>query len=111
FVLGRKGRDFFNKRNYPVMDEVIGIPDSPRFSDIKHIASAAVKGFEAGEFDELHLVYNEFRNAISQVPVVKTLLPLTQEEFTDNKAEYQYEPSAEEVLNVLLPRYAETLIY
>lgn len=111
FVLGRKGRDFFRKRNYPVMDEVIGIPDSPRFSDIKHIASAAVKGFEAGEFDELHLVYNEFRNAISQVPVIKTLLPLAQEQFADNKAEYQYEPSAEEVLNVLLPKYAETLIY
>lgn len=111
FVLGRKGRDFFRKRNYPVMDEVIGIPDSPRFSDIKHIAAAAVKGFEVGDYDELHLVYNEFRNAITQIPVIKTLLPLAQEEFADNKAEYQYEPSAEEVLNVLLPRYAETLIY
>src|SRR5690606_30867741 len=48
FVIGRKGRDFFKKRNYPVIEEVTGIPDSPTFADIKPIAAAAVKGYESG---------------------------------------------------------------
>ena len=112
FVIGRKGRDFFKKRNLPIIEEVTGIPDSPTFADVKPIAAAAVKGYESGEFDELNLVYNEFRNAISQVPVVKRLLPLAQDELTSGgKASYEYEPSPEVVLGVLLPKYAETLVY
>ena len=112
FVVGRKGRDYFKRRNLPIIEEVTGIPDAPTFADIKPIAAAAVRGFESGEFDELNLVYNEFRNAISQIPVVKRLLPLAQEELSSGgKANYEYEPSPEAVLNVLLPKYAETLVF
>lgn len=111
FIIGRKGRDFFRKRRFPVLDEMTGMPDSPRFSDVRHLASAAVQGFVNGEFDELYLVYNEFINAVTQRPVLKKLLPLAQEEFEPVQAEYEYEPSAQAVLDVLLPRYAETLIY
>jgi len=112
FVIGRKGRDFFRKRNYPVVEEVIGLSDSPTFSDVKPIAAAAVQGFVDGTYDELNIIYNEFHNAISQTPVVKRLLPLAGDQLsTGNKANYEYEPSAEEVLNVLLPKYAETLVY
>jgi len=114
FVIGRKGRDFFRKRNYPVLQEVTNMPDTPIFEDVKAIANATVKGFEDENYDELHLVYNEFHNAITQKPVIKQLLPLSQEELSSEskgKAGYEYEPSAEEVLDVLLPRYAETLVY
>lgn len=111
FIIGRQGRDFFRKRNYPVLDEMTGMPDSPRFSDVKHLANAAVQGFVNEEFDELFLVYNEFHNAITQRPVLKKLLPLAQDEFEPVQAEYEYEPSAQAVLDVLLPRYAETLIF
>lgn len=112
FVIGRKGRDFFKKRNFPIADEATGLPDSPNFSDIKEIASKAVAYFEQERFDELYLVYNKFINAMSQTPTERKLLPLA--ELADNgsnKADYEYEPSAEEVLDVLLPKYAETLIY
>jgi F-type H+-transporting ATPase subunit gamma len=111
FVIGRKGRDFFKKRNFPIIEEVSGIPDSPTFADIKPIAAAAVRGFESGEYDELNLVYNEFRNALTQIPVIKRLLPLAQDELSGGKASYEYEPSPEVVLDVLLPKYAETLVY
>lgn len=111
FVIGRKGRDYFRKRDMKVDYDLTGIPDAVTFGDIKPIASVAVGGYESGEFDELHLVYNEFHNAITQVPVVKQLLPLKQGEFNGAAADYEYEPSAEEVLNVLLPKYAETLVY
>lgn len=110
-VIGRKGRDFCNRRGYAIYREVTGLPDMPRFNDIKSITSAAVGGYIAGEYDELNLIYNEFRNAMYQVPVVKRLLPLSRDEFETAQANYEYEPSAEEVLNDLLPKYAETIIY
>lgn len=110
FIVGRKGRDFFKKRNIPIVQEVTGLADKPAFADIKNIANAAVSNFENGSYDELYIVYNEYKNAISQIPVMKRLLPL--EEVTSGAISgYEYEPSPEGVLDVLLPRYAETLIY
>jgi len=111
FVIGRKGRDFFARRDIPIVDEVTGLADSPKFSDIKDIAAKAVQGFEAGTYDEIHLAYNEFRNAVTQIPTLKRLLPLGEMKAGGDTADYEYEPSAEEVLNVLLPKYAETLVF
>ncbi|HUC92597.1 MAG TPA: ATP synthase F1 subunit gamma [Paenibacillus sp.] len=113
FVIGRKGRDYFRRRNMPIRQEVTGLSDSPSFADIKSIANQAVKGFEEGVYDELYLYYNEFVNALTQIPTEKKLLPLS--DVTAGAAagvtSYEYEPSAEDVLNVLLPKYAETIIY
>lgn len=115
FVIGRRGRDFLKRRNIPIVEEITGLPDSPSFTDIKPIAAAAVRGFENGAYDELILAYNEFRNAITQIPSLKKLLPLDASELggatQGANADYEYEPSAEEVLQVLLPKYAETLVY
>lgn len=113
FAIGRKGRDFFKKRNYPLIGEIIGLSDSPAFTDIKDIVRTAVQMYAEGVFDELYLVYNEFVSAISQRPVEKKLLPLVDlEAETGNlNTQIDFEPSAEGVLNVLLPRYAETLIF
>lgn len=110
FVIGRKGSNFFKKRNVPIIQEVTGLPDSPKFSDIKSIAAAAVANFENGSYDQLFLVYNKFQNAISQIPTMVRLLPMEEVKGTST-ASYEYEPSAEGVLEVLLPKYAETIIY
>ncbi|PZE19400.1 ATP synthase F1 subunit gamma [Paenibacillus xerothermodurans] len=110
FVIGRKGRDFFRKRNIEIVEEVTGLSDSPSFSDIKAVAAAAVKNYELGSYDRLYLVYNRFMNAISQIPTVKQLLPMEDIGGTA-AANYEYEPSPEGVLEVLLPKYAETLVY
>ncbi|MBD0384314.1 ATP synthase F1 subunit gamma [Paenibacillus sedimenti] len=110
FVIGRKGSNFFSKRNIPIVEEVTGLPDSPKFSDIKSIAASAVTNFENGTYDQLFLVYNQFKNAITQIPTMVRLLPM--EDVTGaSAASYEYEPSPEGVLEVLLPKYAETLIY
>ncbi|MFC0390459.1 ATP synthase F1 subunit gamma [Paenibacillus mendelii] len=112
FVIGRKGRDYFTRRNIALSEEATGLSDSPKFSDIKSIAAKAVRGFEEGAYDELYLVYNQFQNAMMQIPVLKRLLPLDQlQSDGGNKVDYEYEPNPEEVLNVLLPKYAETVIY
>lgn len=111
FVVGRKGRDFFRRRGIEIVEEVTGLSDSPTFADIKSVAAAAVKNFEDGTYDELYLVYNQFKNAITQIPTVKRLLPMEDVSGTVSVANYEYEPSPEGVLEVLLPKYAETLIY
>ncbi|MFD2615503.1 ATP synthase F1 subunit gamma [Paenibacillus gansuensis] len=111
FVIGRKGRDYFKRRDMPIIEEITGLSDAPVFSDIKSIAYSAVKNFEIGTYDELYLVYNEFVNALTQVPVSKKLLPLEEVGGSGNTASYEYEPSAEGVLEVLLPKYAETLVF
>jgi F-type H+-transporting ATPase subunit gamma len=111
-VVGRRGRDFFKKRNMPVLDEVTGLSDAPKFSDIKELASRAVTNYTLGVYDQLYIVYNKFHNAISQEPVLNRLLPLEVEgSSAATGANYEYEPSPEEVLDVLLPKYAETLIF
>mgnify|MGYP001294654171 CR=1 FL=1 len=110
FVVGRKGRDFLKKRNIPMIGELTGLSDSPTFADIKPLATQAVNGYVDGTYDELYLVYNKFHNAISQEPVLNRLLPLNMEGQTVT-ADYEFEPSAEAVLDVLLPKYAETLIF
>jgi F-type H+-transporting ATPase subunit gamma len=112
FVIGRKGRDYFKRRNMPVVEEVLGLSDAPTFADIKTIANSAVSKFSAGEYDELYIYYNQFVNALTQVPTETRLLPL--DNIGGNGAEvsqYEYEPSAEAVLEELLPKYAETLVY
>ncbi|MVP01500.1 MULTISPECIES: ATP synthase F1 subunit gamma [Paenibacillus] len=112
FVVGRKGKDFFKRRNIPVFDEVTGLSDSPTFADIKQLASSAVQNFIDGSYDELYVIYNQFHNALTQTPIEKKLLPLEQTESGGNAiSSYEYEPSAEGVLEVLLPKYAETVIF
>lgn len=114
FAIGRKSRDFFAKRDYPLIGEITGLSDFPTFSDIKRVTEAVVKMYEEGTFDEVYLIYNKFNSAISQTPITKQILPLQDvggEEAAGLSASYIYEPSAEEVLEKLLPKYAETLIY
>lgn len=111
FVIGRKGRDYFRRRNMPIGKEIIGLSDSPTFADIRAVSSAAVGMFAAGEYDELYLCYNQFVNALTQIPTSKRLLPLEEVGGNATVTNYEYEPSPEGVLEVLLPKYAETLVY
>ncbi len=111
FVIGRKGREYFRRRNMPIMEEVIGLSDAPVFSDIKNIAHSAVNSFASGAYDELYIFYNKFVNAITQIPTEMRLLPLDDIGEGTSVSTYEYEPSAEGVLEVLLPKYAETLIF
>lgn len=113
FVIGRKGRDFLKRREFPIVGEIIGLSDAPTFLEIKNIANTVVSMYAEGVFDQVYVHYNEFVSAMTQVPSEMKLLPLTniKSEETSVSAIIEFEPSAEEVLNVLLPRYAETLIY
>lgn len=111
-AIGKKGLQFFEKNKMPVVESITGLKDQPSFAEIKAIASKAVSLFSEGVYDELYMYYNHYVSAISQKVTEKKLLPITdlqQEQKT--LSSYEYEPSEEEILNELLPQYAESLIY
>jgi len=132
-LVGRKGRDFFVRRGFPVLFELTGLFQRLRFDDAQAIAKAATDAFLAGDVDRVVLVYNEFRSVMSQRVVVDQLLPIGRAaaEGSDPKfgpdsgtlappppggdarslIEYLYEPSPQEIFNLLLPRYVEVQVY
>lgn len=110
-AIGRMGADFCRKQNLPVTDVVTGLQDQPEYAEIKEIASKAVQMYEDEEIDELIIIYNHFVSAISQVVQTNTLVPISNIDTTKATSSYEYEPNEEQILNVLLPQYAESLIY
>lgn len=110
--LGRVGRDFFRMRGIEAIESTTGLPDQPSFADVKEIVRKTVDLFSQGAYDELYMYYSHFVNAIQQDVTVKKVLPLTEIESSGGRlSSYEFEPSAEEILEVLLPQYAESLIY
>lgn len=110
-AIGRMGRDFFVKRGMPVILDIIGISDLPTFEDIREIANKTVGMYSDGTFDELFVYSTHYISAISQEVTTKKLLPLNDITISSKLTSYEFEPSADEILDVLLPQYAESLIY
>ncbi|MDQ0218505.1 F0F1 ATP synthase subunit gamma [Peribacillus cavernae] len=110
-AIGRVGRDFFVSRKMNVELEIVGVSDQPSFTDISELAKSAVGLFSQGTYDELYMYYNHYVSAIQQDVTEKKLLPLTDIATSGKLTSYEFEPSAEDILKVLLPQYAESLIY
>ncbi|MGE7622079.1 ATP synthase F1 subunit gamma [Viridibacillus sp. NPDC096237] len=110
-AIGRMASEFFAKRGYNVVDEEVGLPDQPAFADIKQIARKAVGMFTDGTYDELYMYYSHFVSAIQHEPTEKKVLPITDIATSSTTASYEFDPSGEAILEVLLPQYAESLIY
>ncbi|MGA8752625.1 ATP synthase F1 subunit gamma [Candidatus Deferrimicrobium sp.] len=115
FVVGRKGRDFFRRRQIPIRKEYLGVLGAVSRHRAEEIANDLVGGFLAGEFDEVQIAFNEFRSAISQVVRFEKMFPIALEK-ADGEAggagiDYLYEPGQKEILASLLPKYVEIQIF
>lgn len=109
-AIGRKGRDFYRHGKVEMLSEFIGFGDFPSYNIAKEIAEQVIRFYSEGTFDEVYLIYNEFISAINQQPKQIKLLPVEQPEGETGK-DYIFEPSPEEILNTLLPKYVETQIF
>lgn len=111
-VIGRKGRDFLRRRDKRIDLEYTQIKDTPAFSEAVRIARAVTEAYIKGIYDEVHLIYQEFVSPAQQRPVCKQLLPIACElgEEKDRRL-YLYEPGPDQVLDILLPKYLNTVIY
>lgn len=109
-AVGRKGRDFYRRGKIEIIAEFVGLGDNPSYGQAKEIAQEVISLYESGELDEVYLLYNEFVSAISQRPTRIKLLPIEKPKQVSN-TEYIFEPSAEEILTTLLPKYVETQVF
>lgn len=113
-AIGRKGRDYFAKRGYNIVSEYINIDDYPDYRFASRIGEEIISLFKDDIVDRVNLVYTYFNSAISQEVKSIPLLPLTTpEEGEEDKKQvgYLYEPSPEAVMDILLPRYVNNILY
>ncbi|VAW86456.1 ATP synthase gamma chain [hydrothermal vent metagenome] len=112
-TVGKKAGSFFSRFGGNVVAEISGLGDRPQVSDIIGAVKVMLDAFDKGEIDALHLVYNEFVNTMTQKPTNLQLLPIQAEPEEELKHhwDYMYEPEAKEVLDALLMRYIESLVY
>jgi F-type H+-transporting ATPase subunit gamma len=111
-AVGKKGRDFLVRTSQNMIAEVTKLGDYPRLVDTLGIATNVISGFREGRYDEVYVIYSEFVNTLVQRPALKRLLPVEPpNEPADKQVDYTYEPSQEEVLRDLLPRFVEVQLY
>jgi len=115
-AIGSKGLQFLNRSKAKLISQTIQIGDTPHLDVLIGAITAQLEAFERGEIDAVYLAYTRFVNAMKQEPILEKLLPLepaalTPQEKTGNSWDYIYEPDAESILNGLLKRYVEAMIY
>lgn len=111
-AVGKKGRDFLVRTNQNVIAEFIRLGDRPTLDEVRPIAQIAIQEFLDGNVDAVHIIYPQFVNTLTQRPTVVQLLPIVRPESdAANADDYIFEPTAPTVLNALLPRYVEVLLY
>jgi F-type H+-transporting ATPase subunit gamma len=121
FLVGRKAVGFYKFRKREFADEWTGFTDQPSFEVAREIGETLVAAFnrehDEGGVDEVHIVFTRFVNMVNQEPDVIRMLPLEVVEGEEAPAEddvlplYEFEPSAEQVLDALLPKYVTARIY
>ena len=126
FIAGRKGEAYYKFRNRPIAGSWTGFSDQPQYDNAHDIGEALIEAFLAGQDDdgsgeegvhEVHLVYTQFKSMLVQEPHSVRLLPLEVVEGEEKPDEdevlplYEFEPSAEAVLDALLPRYVQSRIF
>jgi F-type H+-transporting ATPase subunit gamma len=112
-ALGAKAVSFFSRFGGNVMAAESGLGDKPSLSTVVGTVKVMLDAYESGKLDKIYLVNNRFINTMSQEPVVNQLLPLpkSMEEERKHTWDYLYEPNADEILDALLARYIETVVY
>jgi F-type H+-transporting ATPase subunit gamma len=116
-VIGGKGKSFLSRVKANVVAEVVQIGDSPSLNDFIGPIKTMLDLFSEGKIDELYVMHNNFVNSMTQEPNLRQLLPAAvdkkEETSKDLKSywDYLYEPDAKEVMDKLLMRYIESLVY
>ncbi|GAA4352128.1 ATP synthase F1 subunit gamma [Hymenobacter saemangeumensis] len=114
-AIGKKAHDYFGKRG-PVQGNFTHVFTKLSFDTVRVAAEMAMDGFRAGQYDEVVMVYNEFKNVATQIIRTEQLLPLVQVEDTAvntaaSNVEYIFEPSKEEIVRTLIPQSLKVQLY
>lgn len=129
YVIGRKGKENLVRSGYEIKEDFSEVVNEPIYRDAMEIAEKVLDGFEKGEFGEVYIAYTAFKNTVSHVPTMLKVLPASAEEEIEEEIEksapqdetseerierltlMNYEPSDEEALDLIIPKYVSSLIY
>ena len=116
-LVGKKAADYFRFRGYRVDAVFTGMTDQPRYEDARQVADEVMRRFEEGAVDLVELAYTQFLSVGTQQVRVRQFVPIEAPALTDAqpsdgpKADYEYEPDPDSILDKLLPRYAEARLF
>jgi F-type H+-transporting ATPase subunit gamma len=113
-TIGTKASGFFSGLKCNLVGQVTKLGDTPHLQDIIGIIKIMLDAYAEGKIDEVHVVSNEFVNTMTQRPQIERLLPVIAEQIEDSLSkhwDYIYEPDAKEVLDHLLTRYVESIVF
>lgn len=122
YAVGRKGKEALARRGYEIAKDYSEAINEPIFADAAEIGAEVMEGFRRGEIREIYLVYTVFKNTVSHIPTLQKILPIEsalmkKEEKKEGPASIDdltlmnYEPEADEALNLIIPKYVNSLIY
>jgi len=112
FAIGKKGNDALSK-TVTVIENQSSIFDDLSFENVAVIADVLTQKFITGEYDKIELVYNQFKNAATQIVQTEQFLPLAslKSDKTASSGDYIYEPSKEDIVLTLIPKSLKTQLY
>lgn len=113
-VIGQKGASFFGSVGADIAGQVVRLGDTPHLEGIIGVLKVMLDAYGEGEIDELYVAHNEFVNTMTQKPKLECLAPIKTEEISDELKghwDYLYEPDAKTVLDALITRYIESLVF
>jgi len=114
-AIGNKGLGFLNRIGAKVSAQVVQLGDTPHLDKLIGPVKVLLDAYQDGKLDAVYLCYTKFINTMKQEPIVEQLLPLTADKLVvskeDHSWDYLYEPDAQTVIDELLVRYVEALIY
>ncbi len=110
-TIGRKGQDFMARRGHRILATETGMGDRPSYDTVIPIARNIMESYMAGVMDVCYIVYPHFVSTLQQRPQVIQLLPIAPSERIEKPLEYIFEPNPRAILEQLLPRYVEVVLY
>lgn len=114
-TIGKKGHDLLKRKGYNIIESYNHIVEAPAYEDARDIGERLLKLYEEGEIDEVYIAYTTSKSAISQEAKLLKLMPLDassfEDETDDDKVIMNYEPDPEVVLDQIIPKYINSVIY
>lgn len=113
YPVGSKGRDTFARLGYTMGEDYSSAIEEPIYADAMTISKRVLSDFASGRVGEIYIVYTGFKNTVTHIPTRLKLLPIKieDERSDDDKAVLDFEPEAEEAIDLIIPKYITSLIY
>ena len=119
YTVGKKGADILSRKGYQIAENYSDVIEEPTFEDAKRVGVRLLQDYMNGEIGEIYVAYTEFKNTVDHIPKMVKLLPVdavqVEDDSTANDADrltlMNFEPSEEEAISLLIPKYVTSILY